>query len=210
MLNSTDEHDFTEIAVPAIDFWFSIGSAYTYLAVMRAEEMAHAHDVRFNWRPFDVRAIMIAMDNVPSSKPAKLAYMWRDVERRAQGYGLPWSAKPPYPLKSIAFPNRVALVGAGEGWCADYVRAAYRRWFIRGQDASQEPSLSESLREIGQDPKRVLELAASPELKSALEKETETASALGIFGAPTFAVGHEIFWGDDRMEDAIAWSRRGD
>jgi 2-hydroxychromene-2-carboxylate isomerase len=191
-----------------IDFWFSIGSTYTYLAVMRADETARANGVRFDWRPFDVRSIMVAMDNIPfSAKPVKAAYMWRDVERRAKRYGLAWSAVPPYPLKSLAFPNRIALLGAREGWCADYVRAAYRRWFVDGLDASQEPNLSDSLREIGQEPERVLNRAASAELKAALQAETEAASALGIFGAPTFAVGGEIFWGDDRMEDAIAWSR---
>ena len=193
-----------------IDFWFSIGSTYTYLSVMRADETAKRHGVAFRWRPFDVRAIMVAMDNIPfATKPVKAAYMWRDLERRAKGYGIEWFAAPPYPLKSLAFPNRVTLVGAKEGWCADYVRAAYRRWFVDGTDASQEPNLSDSLREIGQEPERVLKLAASPELKSTLQAETEAARELGIFGAPTFAVGREIFWGDDRMEDAIAWSKAG-
>ena len=193
-----------------IDFWFSIGSTYTYLTVMRIEGVARRSDLSFRWRPFDVRAVMLAMDNIPfSTKPIKARYMWRDLERRASLYGVPWSSIPPYPLKHLTFANRVALIGTKEGWCADYVRAAYRRWFGKGCDVSVDPDLSGSLRDIGQDPKRVLALAASDEWKMSLKTETDAASALGIFGAPTFAVGEEIFWGDDRLDDAIAWRRHG-
>jgi 2-hydroxychromene-2-carboxylate isomerase len=189
-----------------IDFWFSIGSTYTYLTVVRIENLAQRSGVNFRWRPFDVRAVMLAMNNIPfSTKPIKARYMWRDLERRALMYGVPWSERPPYPLKHLTFANRIALIGAKEGWCADYVRAAYRRWFGEGCDVSVEPNLSECLRDVGQGPERVLTLAASDEWKAALEAETNAASALGIFGAPTFAVGEEIFWGDDRLDDAIAW-----
>ena len=194
----------------SVDFWFSIGSTYTYLTVMRIEDVARRTGVNFRWRPFDVRAVMLAMDNIPfSTKPIKAHYMWRDLERRAQMYGIPWSSIPPYPLKHLTFANRIALIGTKEGWCADYVRAAYRRWFGKRCDVSIEPDLSDSLRDIGQEPKRVLGLAASDEWKAALQEETDAATALGIFGAPTFAVSEEIFWGDDRLDDAIAWQCRG-
>lgn len=193
-----------------IDFWFSIGSTYTYLTVMRIEDVARRFGVSFRWRPFDVRAVMLAMDNIPfSTKPIKARYMWRDLERRALMYAIPWSRIPTYPLKHLTFTNRIALIGTKEGWCTDYVCAAYRRWFGEGCDVSIEPDLSRSLRDIGQDPERVLGLAASDEWKMALNAETDAASALGIFGAPTFAVGKEIFWGDDRLDDAIAWRRHG-
>ncbi len=193
-----------------IDFWFSIGSTYTYLTVMRLDEVARREGIAFRWRPFDVRAIMVAMDNIPfSKKPIKAQYMWRDIERRAAMYGVPWSGIPHYPLQHLPFANRVALAGMREGWGADYVRAAYRRWFGSGEDVSVEPSLSEVLREIGQDPERVLALAASDQSTSALRAETDAAAALGIFGSPTFAVGKELFWGDDRLDDAIAWQREG-
>ncbi len=193
-----------------IDFWFSIGSTYTYLTVMRLDDVARREGIAFRWRPFDVRAVMVAMDNIPfSKKPIKAQYMWRDVERRATMYGIAWSGIPHYPLQHLPFANRIALIGMREGWGTDYVRAAYRRWFGSGEDISIEPSLSENLREIGQDPQRVLALAASGESKSDLQAETDEAAALGVFGSPTFAVGKELFWGDDRLDDAIAWHREG-
>jgi 2-hydroxychromene-2-carboxylate isomerase len=193
-----------------IDFWFSIGSTYSYLSVMRIDEVARRAGGAFRWRPFDVRAIMVEMNNIPfHTKPAKLRYMWRDVERRAGLYRLPWSAVPPYPIKHLSLVNRIALSAAEEGWCADYVKAAYQNWFISGQDPSIEPNLSDNLRAIGQNADKVIARATSDEAKVALEAATTTASALGIFGSPTFVTNGEIFWGDDRLEDAISWYKHG-
>ena len=72
-------------ATNAIDFWFTVGSTYTYLTVSRLDAIEKANGIRFRWRPFNARAIMQEMNNVPfATKPTKLAYMWRDVERRAE------------------------------------------------------------------------------------------------------------------------------
>jgi hypothetical protein len=101
------------MAVTGIDFWFSVGSTYTYLAVMRLPEVEKATGVRFRWRPFSVRAIMREMNNVPfATKPIKMAYMWRDIERRAAAYGLPVRLPAPYPLQEFDLANRVAVLGA--------------------------------------------------------------------------------------------------
>ncbi|MBR9650999.1 2-hydroxychromene-2-carboxylate isomerase [Thalassovita aquimarina] len=193
-----------------IDFWYSIGSTYSYLTVMRLPEVALATGTTFRWRPFDVRHIMIEQNNVPfRDKPVKAAYMWRDIERRAKTYGLAPKVPAPYPLAELVLANQVAIVGAEEGWVEDYTRATYRRWFEAGQPAGEDPNLSDSLKEIGQDPDRVLREAKSDRIVGALAKATEEAQTLGIFGAPSFAVGREIFWGDDRLDDAIAWAQRG-
>ena len=193
-----------------IEFWFSVGSTYTYLSVMRLAEVERVSGIPFVWRPFSVRQIMIEMDNIPfRTKPVKAAYMWRDIERRAAIYGLSARVPAPYPLQEWDTANRVAVLGAEEGWVADYARATYRRWFEEGQEPGIEPNLSDSLREIGQDPARVLERAAGPEIGAAYEAATERARKLGIFGSPTFVLGNELFWGDDRLDDAIAWHRQG-
>jgi 2-hydroxychromene-2-carboxylate isomerase len=101
--------------------------------------------------------------------------------------------------------NRVAILAGLEGWCPDYVRATYRRWFQRGEEAGKEPNLSASLREVGQEPERVLKIAASEEVSREYDKATEEARRLGIFGSPTFVVDGELFWGDDRLDDAVSW-----
>jgi 2-hydroxychromene-2-carboxylate isomerase len=193
-----------------IDFWFMIGSTYTYLTVSRLHEVEAAAQIRFRWCPFNVRAIMQEMNNIPfATKPVKLAYMWRDVERRASKYGLPSRVPAPYPLKNLELANRVAVLGELEGWCSDYVRATYRRWFVDGKEAGAEPNLSESLREIGEDPGRIIPEASNDSIGRALEANTQRARELNIFGAPTFITRGELFWGDDRLEDAVSWHTRG-
>ena len=194
----------------AIDFWFSTGSTYTYLTVSRLETAAVQHGVAFNWRPFSVRAIMREQNNSPfANKPVKSAYMWRDIERRAGLYGLEAKVPAPYPLQEFDLANRVALVGLEEGWGKPYLVASYRRWFVEGQEPGLEPSLTDSLREAGQDPARVVELARSERIGKVYETATDEARRLGVFGSPSFVVAGEVFWGDDRLDDAITWLRQG-
>lgn len=190
-----------------LDFWFSVGSTYSYLTIMRIGDAAARAGVEIDWHPFSVRAIMREMDNIPfATRPVKARYMWRDIARRAAGYGLSPVVPAPYPLAGFDLANRVAVVGRDEGWCADYARATYRRWFEAGQEAGSEPNLSASLSEIGQDPARVLEQARSDATAAAYDAATDAARGHGIFGVPSFVVEGELFWGDDRLEDALAWA----
>jgi len=193
-----------------IDFWFTVGSTYTYLTVSRLHEVEAATGIRFRWHPFNARAIMQEMNNVPfATKPIKLAYMWRDVERRASKYEVPLNVPTPYPLKNFDLASRVAVLGEMEGWCPNYVRASYRRWFVEGKEVGAEPNLSESLSEIGQDPDRVIVAANAETVGRAYDDNTNEARRLNIFGSPSFVVGGEVFWGDDRLDDAIAWHTNG-
>jgi 2-hydroxychromene-2-carboxylate isomerase len=193
-----------------IDFWFTMGSTYSYLSVMRLPELERTSGIRFNWRPFHLLVILQEMKHIPfADKPTKSAYMWRDIERRAAMYGIPASLPAPYPAKQSILANLVATVGMRHGWGVDFVRAAYRRWLQLGQETGAEPNVSESLRDIGQEPQAVLAMANAPETKDRLMAEISVARGLGIFGSPTFAVGRELFWGDDRLDDAISWCRSG-
>jgi 2-hydroxychromene-2-carboxylate isomerase len=189
-----------------IDFWFTMGSTYSFLTVARLGE--YKGDITFRWRPFHLLTILQEMNHVPfADKPAKMAYMWRDVARRANMYGITVSLPAPYPAKQSIVANLVALVGMQEGWGIDFVRAVYRNWFQHGEETGSEPNLSHSLRQVGQEPARVLALAESETSRSLLTKETNEARSLGIFGSPTFVVGRELFWGDDRLDDAVTWAR---
>lgn len=192
-----------------ISFWFSIGSTYTYLSLMRLPEVARRTGATFDLRPFSLRAITREMNNIPfSTKPIKARYMWRDIERRAGRYGFEAKVPAPYPLPQLDLANRVAIVGRQEGWCEAYAMETYKRWFQAGEPPGEEPNLSGCLTAIGQQPEHIVERAASPEIESAYHAATDEARALEIFGAPTFVVGRERFWGDDRLEDAIAWAQR--
>ena len=194
----------------AIEFWFSIGSTYTYLSVMRLAEVSQKTGSSFIWRPFSVRKIMREMDNIPfpPNKQTKVEYMWRDIERRARGYGFGANVPAPYPLQEFDLANRVAVLAMQEGWCEDYVRETYRLWFIDGYEAGSDVNLTQTLSEVGQDKLRVLELADSSDVEAAYLNQTESAKQAGIFGSPSFIVDGELFWGDDRLEDAINWASK--
>jgi len=193
-----------------LDFWFSIGSTYSYLTVMRVDEVASRHGVAVEWRPFNIRTITREMNNSPfSGKPVKAAYMWRDIHRRAAKYGLQANLPAPYPISEFDLANHVAIVGRSEGWLSSYARETYRRWMVEGQPAESEPNLSSSLAAIGQDPARVIAKANAEHTAGELAKATDDVRRLGIFGAPSFAARGEIFWGDDRLEDAIEWLKHG-
>lgn len=191
-----------------LDFFFFYGSTYTYLTVMRIEQAAAKAGIDLRWRPFNVREIMIEQNNVPfREKPVKMQYMWRDIERRARRYGIPFGNIPPYPVDPENLGNRVGIVAAEEGWCAQYTKATYRAWFLDHHTPGDPEPLRETLRTLGKDPAAVIARADSQEIRDRYEAETEVAKELGIFGSPTFRIGSEIFWGDDRLEDALGWAR---
>ena len=194
-----------------IDLWLSVGSTYSFLTVMRMDEVERKYAVKFNLRPFSVRKIMVEMDNIPfSSKPVKAAYMWRDIERRAALFGIDVKVPALYPLAGFDLANRIAVLGVQEGWVRDYVKATYRGWFQQGHPAGQEPNLTQSLTSIGLDPEEVIAKAQSEEIVDAYERATSEARRLGIFGAPSFVSRGEVFWGDDRMEEAVLWQLQRD
>ena len=171
------------MAADQIDFWFTMGSTYSYLSVMRLVELERSCGIKFRWRPFHLLVILQEMKHVPfADKPTKSADMWRDIERRAAMYGIPASLPAPYPARQSIVANLVALMGMRQGWGIDFVRAAYRRWLQLGQETGSEPNVSESLRDIGREPRPILALANSAEAKVALMAETEVAKDLGIFG----------------------------
>ena len=194
-----------------IDFWFSIGSTYTYLSVNRIIEVSKKENIKFNWHPFSVRKIMMDMDNIPFTPPSKKIksdYMWRDIERRAKFHGFFAKVPAPYPLKEFDLANQLAILGMEEGWGIDYVTLTYRRWFQEGKEPATEPNISEICSELKLEKDKIILKANSDELEKEYLVNTDSARKNKIFGSPSFIVNNEIFWGDDRMEDAINWSKK--
>lgn len=196
--------------MPELDFWYSIGSTYSYLTIMRLDEWCDEHDATVNWRPFNVRTVMSEQKNVPfAGKPIKSAYMWRDIERRAAKYHLHAQLPAPYPISDLALANQVALLGMSDGWGKAFTQNLYRIWFEDGIEAGSEAAISEALHRCQQDPRLTLARARSPDTVAALETQTDQATKLGVFGAPSLVVRGEVFWGDDRLDDALSWARVG-
>lgn len=194
-----------------IDLWLTMGSTYTYLTVMRLGSIEASTGIRVRLRPFNLRAIFDAAGYFPfPAGSPKTAYMWRDIERRAAAYGVPVRVPVPYPAKNSTLTNLITLLGLEEGWGREFAIAAYRRWFQLGQETGTDEHVQGSLRDIGQDPERVLDLVQGEPIQQLWQDETDRARDLGVFGSPTFFVASgELFWGDDRLEDAVSWHLQG-
>ena len=190
-----------------IDFYFSIGSTYTYLSVTRILDVENKNQVKFNWKPFSVRMIMKEMNNIPFPKDKinKVNYMWRDIERRAEGYKFFAKTPVPYPLSEFDLANQIAILGLKMDWGIDYVRLTYKKWFQEGKEPAVEPSISEVCKELGLNKDEIIIESKTKEIKDEYFSNTDAARENKIFGSPSFMVDNELFWGDDRMEDAIKW-----
>lgn len=195
--------------MPALQVWIEFASTYSHVAVQRVEAAATASGVRVEWRPFLLGPIFQKQgwnDSPFNIYPAKGAYMWRDMERLCEKYEIPFRRPSRFPQNGL-LAARVATAAEHEPWLGRFIRSVYRANFGEDRDISDPGCLGERLAAAGcSDPARMLSQAGSPETKARLRERTDEAIALGLFGAPTFVANGECFWGQDRMEDAIAWS----
>jgi 2-hydroxychromene-2-carboxylate isomerase len=193
-----------------VEFWCELASTYTYLAASRIESLGCARGVTVTWSPFLLGPIFAASGWQTSPfaiYAAKGRYMWRDVARGAQAQGIPFRRPTVFPRNTV-LPARVALVGVERGWGPEFIRRALSANFAEDREISEAAVVAELLGELGHDAAAILEEATSEPWKPRLRSTTERAIALGIFGAPTFMVGEEMFWGSDRLEQAVDLAAR--
>lgn len=194
----------------AIEFWFEFASNYSYLSVMRIEAAAARLGVDLRWRPFLLGPIFRnqGWNNSPFVlQKAKGDYVWQDMARECEKYGLPWTRPSTFPRPSL-LAMRVALVGAGQGWMGAYCRRVMTLNFVEDSEIDSREVLAEVLTQLGLPAHAILDEAESDANKLRLRHQTEAAASRGVFGAPMFFVGDEMFWGNDRLEDALLRCRQ--
>ncbi len=130
--------------------------------------------------------------------------MWRDLERVCERYQLPLKKPSRFPRNGV-LAARIACANQSESWCPEFIKKVFQANFVQDLDISQKEVISEILKSLNQPASVVIEKSLSDENKKKLREQTEEAVRLGIFGAPTFVIGEELFWGDDRLEMAIKW-----
>jgi 2-hydroxychromene-2-carboxylate isomerase len=197
--------------MPRLTFWYEFASTYTYLSAMRIEEAAAAAGVEVVWQPFLLGPIFKAQGWATSPfniYPAKGRYMVRDVGRLAAARGLKFHLPDPFPANALKA-ARLAVVGTEQGWVAPFSKAVFAAEFAGGKDIASEAVLQRVLEDLGLDAPRILARSNEADIKEGLRTATGYAEALGIFGAPTFVTEDgELFWGDDRLELAIAHAKQ--
>jgi 2-hydroxychromene-2-carboxylate isomerase len=189
-----------------MEFWFDFASTYSYVAAMRVEAACAAAGVPLRYRPFLLGPIFTELLGIKDSpfnvQPVRGRYMWRDLERLCAKHQLPFRRPSVFPRNSI-LAARLALC-AGDAQPA-FVRAVFRANFADDRDISSPEVLGDL---FGAGAAQALERAQSAEIKAQLRANTDEARGLGIFGAPDFTVGSELFFGQDRLDDAVDWARR--
>jgi 2-hydroxychromene-2-carboxylate isomerase len=197
--------------MPRLEFWYEFASTYSYLSAMRIEALAKQSGVEIEWRPFLLGPVFKAQgwDTSPFNLyPAKGRYMIRDLERLAAERGLAFHMPSPFPANSLKA-ARLAVIGSDEGWVAPFSRAVFEAEFARRQDIAESGVLSDVLARLGLDSARLFKRAEEGVIKQRLKDQCAVAASRGIFGAPSFvAADGELFWGDDRLEQALRWASR--
>jgi 2-hydroxychromene-2-carboxylate isomerase len=191
-----------------VEFWYDFASAYSYVAASRIECLAEAAGLSIVWRPFLLGPIFAAQ-GLPTTPfhlfPAKGRYMQRDVERLCARYNLPFRAPSVLPRNSV-LPAALGLLASSENWSPAFTLAVFRANFVLDRDIGSEDVMRDILEGLNQPAGRCIDHATSAEGRRELRSQTQKAMKLGVFGAPTFIVAGDLFWGSDRMEQALDWA----
>jgi 2-hydroxychromene-2-carboxylate isomerase len=196
-------------ARPGLEFWFELASTYSYVGAMRIEEECARAGVALRWVPFLLGPLFTEQLGIRDSpfnvNPVRGKYMWRDLERLCRKHDLPWQKPSGFPRNSV-LAARVACALDGDPRQGDCVRALFRANFALDRDVSDPEVVADAIRSCGLDGTAIVARAGSPEVKAALRANTDRARAAGMFGAPNCLVRDELFFGQDRIADAIAWA----
>lgn len=191
-----------------IEFWYDFGSNYSYLAVMRIEALATAHGVPLLWRPFLLGPIFksFGWDNSPFVlQKEKGEYVWKDMVREGAKYGLPFRRPTTFPRTAVQA-TRVALLGSQAPWGAEFSRRIMLLNFALDQDIGNDALVGAVLKDMGLPHEALMAAARADEVKVRLRDQVAHAHRIGVFGAPTCFVGTEMFWGNDRLDDAVKFA----
>lgn len=196
----------------SLEFWYDFASTYSYLAAERIQHLAQSKGVAVSWHPFLLGPIFQKQgwDNSPFNiYKAKGDYMWRDMERSAKNYGIPFvRSEELFPANGL-LAARIALCLHSEEQRVAFTQAVYCAQFAQGEDISDPMTIQAILDRLGHDAERLFSQAKSAGIKQRLFDNTAQAQAKGIFGAPSFITSDgELFWGDDRLEQALDWAQK--
>jgi 2-hydroxychromene-2-carboxylate isomerase len=186
-------------------FYFDLGSPYAYLAAERVSALfAEAGLEQPEWEPILLGGLFKRFGRDSWANGAGREEGMAEVERRAAAYGLPPPAWPyPWPGNTL-FAMRAATFAKQTGRTVSFALAAFRQAFAAGRDLSDPDSVLIAAAAAELHPRALLKAAQTEGVKRALREATDRAAELGVRGVPALLVGGEVFWGDDRLEEAVA------
>jgi len=186
-----------------VTFYFDLGSPFAYLA---AERISEVLPEPVEWQPVSLGALfkLTGRSSWSLGDPDQRRAGMAEVRRRARLYGLaPVRWPDPWPTNYL-FAMRVATFAFQAGRGREFAVQAFRHAFQHGNDLADQKHVLEAASEVGLDTRSAEDGARDPQIKLALRTATDAAHGLGVFGVPTISVGNELFWGEDRLQDAAA------
>ena len=188
-----------------VEFYFDVGSSYSYLAYKALPGFAAAHGAQIAWRPMLLGGVFKASGNrSPADVPAKERWLQLDLERWAKRYGAVFNRNPHFPINTLVLMRGATGMQMRGPDFHKYLEAIFHAMWAEPRNLGDPEELAAVLREAGFDVDAFQSLVNDPAVKEQLKKTTEEAVARGVFGAPTFFVGEEMFWGQDRLDFVAA------
>ena len=198
-----------------VEFYYDLVSPYSYLAHREVSRICDEHGAELVLKPMLLGAVHNAVGlQAPIETKAKARYQARDIQRWAERYSLPMDFPNPFPFRTLKT-MRAAMFLENRGGLEAFTREAFALYWEEGgapkglEEADEDGPVSEAVRRIGADPEEILAGASAPEAKEALKAVTGEAVGRGVFATPTFFVGEEMFWGNDRLHFVEAALRGG-
>jgi 2-hydroxychromene-2-carboxylate isomerase len=186
--------------MPRLEYFFDYVSPFSYLADSQLPAIAERTGAEIVYRPFFLAGVMQAAKNSPPiTVPNKGKYMFADITRWARRYGVEANPNPHFPVNTL-HAMRAAVAALGDRRFPDFHRAMFRAVWAEGRNLADEEVLRAAVDAAGLDGAKIVARAKEQEVKDALRRNGEEAVERGAFGAPTFFVGGEMFWGNDRLD----------
>jgi len=192
-----------------VEFFFDIASPYSYLASTQLEGLARRTGATIAWRPFLLGGLFSSIGNqAPATLKPRGAYMGRDLQRWAKRYQVPLSWPSRFPINTVKAQRMLLTLrqAKGDDAVAELAAAFFVAYWADDRDVSDLATLTEVATGAGFDGAALAERTQDPAIKDALKEATAEAEERGAFGAPTFFVGGEMYFGNDRLlllEDAL-------
>jgi 2-hydroxychromene-2-carboxylate isomerase len=185
-----------------VDFYFDVGSPAAYLAWTQMPRLAAETGATVHYRPMLLGGVFQATGNrSPMEVPAKSAWMKEDLARFAKRHGVPFRHNPHFPINTLTLMRgALGLQMRQPEKLLPYGDAMFRSVWAEQRNMNDPAEVGRALQEAGFDPQALLALAQDAQVKENLKAVTQAAVARGVFGAPTFFVGTQMFWGQDRLD----------
>lgn len=184
------------------DYYFDFGSPASYLAYTQIQKLEQQTGATAIYKPMLLGGVFQATGNhSPVTIPAKGKYTFTDFARFAKRYGVPLNMNPSFPINTLMLMRAaIGLQLTNPARFMPYCDAVYQAIWVDAKNMNDPATVGQVLQAAGFDPMAMVALANAQSTKDALKVATEESVARGVFGAPTFFVGPQMFWGQDRMD----------